>query len=774
MKKILLVALLSFLTISQAVAVVISGKVVSQTDSKPIPAAAITLKDKDNTIILQSQADEKGNFKIDAPNITSDNILTASFVGYETENIAIIAHDTQPLNLGNIYLAESKATQLEEVTVTADRIIRKVNKYIVIPQKEEVDRASKALELLEQMPLPGLQVDRVMQTIKINNGSPVLMVNGKERDAKYFSNLDPDKILRVEYNNIPGIRYADRGASGVINFILKEAEDGGSITAQFQSALTTGFINGYVNGTYNYKKSQFSLMYNCGYRDYDKWLANSNEKFIGGSNYIERDQRGVNSPMYYFDNTIATDYTYMHAPNTMLIVNFKSNFCPSSGGNDGHITETRNGLKSEYNRILRRKSNTYNPTLDIFFSKKMNNGQSLELNAVGNISHGYSKRSLWYNYEVEADNQEILYETDNDGWSLAAEAAYGKEFKTVATRFGVQYLHNYAENEYLASDNLSKMKKDNTYIYGEISGKIGKLGYNVGSGIKILAVNDYNNSRTFTRNLTTATLQVPINNNWSLRYNLQYIPQLPSLGALSPVVSQTDDITYSTGNPDLKPSETLKNEIRADFQSNKFTASLVANYLHTYNPILSSTLYDAENGYFIYTTENEKYLNRVTIGTQLSYKKLFNHFNISVSAYYNRFQSKGKLFNHSLNDFYSNLNIYSYFGNWSFGLGQCLAGRKTLNGTNISEGERMSQIFAQYKHRNFYFAAMMLCPFQKDGYKYQTTRLSRINPGYVVNWTKNNGNMLILSISYQANFGKSFKKNRKTLSNGGYDNGMVQ
>lgn len=775
MKNLAIAFLLCLFSALNIHAVVISGKVVSASDSREIPAASVSLKDKDGNFIIQSQTDINGKFRLESSNTGKECVLTASFVGFTPNNTAIIVNESTEINLGNIFLEESQDTKLDEVTVTANKIVQKVDKYIVIPQKDEVARSSKAIELLEQIPLPGLSVDRGLSKITISGGSPVFMVNGKERDANYFSNLDPDKILRIEYNNVPGIRYIDRGNTGIINIVLKEAEEGGSITTQVASAFTTGFVNGLFHGTYNYKKSQFSLFYNCGYRNYDEWLAVSNEKFIGDDkHYIERDQKGVNSPMYYFDNTITADYTYMHDANTMLVVEFKNNICPTSGGNDGLITEIKDNVTWEYDRVQRRKSNTYNPTLDVFFSKKLSHGQSIELNAVGNISNGYSERTIWYNYADAENDISIPFRSDNDGWSIAAEAVYGKTFTNVNTRFGVQYLHNYAENEYREVEGLSKMKKDNTYVYGELSGRLGKVGYSLGSGVKVLGVNDYTDSRTFVRNLTTAGLQYATGKNWSLSYNFSYSPSLPSLSQLSPIVSQTDDITYTAGNPDLKPSEQIVNTIRANFQYNKFSGSLVARYTHHFNPITNPTVYDAENEVFIYIPRNGKYLYSAVVGTQLSYKKLFNHFNISVSGYFSRHQTKGTTYKHHLNNFYSNLSIQGFFGNWVFGLGQCLATQRYLSGTTIGSYERMSNIYAQYKYRNFYFAAMMLCPFQKDGFRYEKTRMSKVNPGHYVNWTKDNGNMVTLSVAYQVNLGKSFKKNRKTLSNGGYDNGMVQ
>lgn len=752
----------------------ITGKVYSQIDSQPIAGALVCLLSPDSTTIAQTQTDVKGKFTLQTNSSIDKNIVTAAFVGYTTESITIFNADNGTIDLGNIFLSEAQDVMLNEVTVTANKVLQKADKYIVIPQSDEVSRASRAIDLLEQIPLPGLSVDRVLNSITVSNGAPMLMVNGKERDKNYFSNINPEKILRIEYNNTPGIRYIDRGAAGIINIVLKETDEGGSVTAQLQSALTTGFVNGYFNGSYNYGKSQFSLMYSCGYRDYDKWLANSNEKFIGGNHYIERIQRGIDSPMYYFDNNITADYTYMHNPNTMLVVNFNSNFCPASGGNDGHITEIKDGVNWEYDRVQRRKSNAYNPTLDVFFSKKMTGGHSLELNAVANMSNGYSKRTLTYLYDDAANNQEIPYETDNDGWSLAAEAAYGKQFTNITTRFGIQYLHNYAENKYKASDSFSKMKKDNTYVYGEVNGKIGKVAYNLGTGLKILNVDDYTDSRTFMRNLTTATLQYKAGEHWNLRYNFSYSPSLPSLSQLSPIISQTDDISYSTGNPSLKPSELIANSVNAFFQSGKFSADISAGYNHRFNPINATTIYDAKHDYFLFTRENGKYYYNAFGRIQLALKRLFNHLNIIVTTRYSSYQTKGNGYKHNLDNFSGHVTLQAYFGDWTFGAGQSFATQKYLSGTTIGSYENQSYIYAQYKYRNFYFGATVLCPFQKDGFKYETEFLSSVNPGYSVNWTKDNGNMFELSVTYQANFGKSFKKNRKTLNNKSYDNGMVQ
>jgi hypothetical protein len=57
---------------------------------------------------------------------------------------------------------------------------------------------------------------------------------------------------------------------------------------------------------------------------------------------------------------------------------------------------------------------------------------------------------------------------------------------------------------------------------------------------------------------------------------------------------------------------------------------------------------------------------------------------------------------------------------------------------------------------------------------YQSENLSAVHPYIHTNWTGDNGNMLVLGLTWKLNYGKGFNKSRKTLWNGGYDDGMVK
>ena len=97
-----------------------------------------------------------------------------------------------------------------------------------------------------------------------------------------------------------------------------------------------------------------------------------------------------------------------------------------------------------------------------------------------------------------------------------------------------------------------------------------------------------------------------------------------------------------------------------------------------------------------------------------------------------------------------------------------------LYGENYSVSEMAQSIYVQYRWKSLTAMLMWHCPFNPKGYRYETEGLSTVHPYRHINWTANNGNMFVLGLTWQMDFGKQYRKGEKTLHNGGYDNGMVR
>ncbi|PTL26541.1 hypothetical protein C3V39_05450 [Prevotella sp. oral taxon 820] len=83
------------------------------------------------------------------------------------------------------------------MTVIGKRVIRKADKYIIIPSTEEISRASESMSLLNELKLkmPGLRINEALQSITIDDATPILMINGKKQPLSKIQGLDHHDIL---------------------------------------------------------------------------------------------------------------------------------------------------------------------------------------------------------------------------------------------------------------------------------------------------------------------------------------------------------------------------------------------------------------------------------------------------------------------------------------------------------------------------------------------------------------------------------------------------
>ena len=729
-------------------------------DGNPVAYANIVLKTATgDSLIGSATTGEDGSFSIAADEGTY--YLTATFVGYERLVVRC--------NPGDIGTITMNAKQLEAVTVTANRTTEEVDRFVVLPKQEEVQAAGRTLVLLDMLKLPGLNVNVALQQITVDGGTAILQINGKEVPLARLANLKADQIKRVEYSNNPGTRYLDRGASGIINIILKEREDGGSIVAQGQSALTTGFVDGYLLGSYHKGKSEFALEYTLGYRNYDNVPYELEDRYIDPARTVTRSQR-TNMPFWYITHTLNAEYTYQHDDSTMFVASLQDNFLTKTLDAIGTMTETDRGVTTEQTMQQHSYQKDNLPKLDLFYTHKMPNDQKLELNVVGEYATDLYDNTLTYTSGTYATH------VDGHGYALSGEGVYSKQFGTTTLRTGLQYQHNFAENDYTLYNTTSAMTKDNTYLYAELQGSIGSnIGYSIGTGAKLLNVTDGTNSQSYLRNLSTARLNWRATDNLSLTAFVQYTPILPTLAALSPVFQQTDDVEGTIGNPNLKPSEQLRDALllRYNHSSGFYAFSSIGamRIFHTYFDVYH---YDADRDLFVLTYQNADLWYVPYAYAEVGVRGLWNHLNLSLDGTYYHYVSKGPEFSHTRNNFTANANAQFYWNSFVAGANFTLLPQWTLNAETYTMSEMAQSIYVQYRYKSLTAMLAWHCPFNKEGYRYETIGLSAVHPYHHTHWTANNGNMVVLGLTWQMDFGRKFHKGEKTLQNGGYDNGMVR
>lgn len=754
----LVLALMGVNTLAQT----ITGRLVD--DSGQLVAFANVALYADTVLRTSTTSGEDGTFSIECGNETYR--LEASYVGYERLSVRCQAGD-----LGTLTMS---ALQLREVEISASRITEEVNRYVVLPKPEEVEAAGRTLVLLDMLGLPGLKVDVVLQSITVDGGLAILQINGKEVPVARLANLRAEHIKRVEYSNNPGIRYLDRGASGIINIILKEREDGGSIVANGNTAFTTGFANGYLQGSYHVGKSEFSLEYTLGYRNYRNVPYELEDSYLDSARTVVRSKR-TNMPFWYITHELTTEYTYQHDDSTMFVAAIKDNYVTKTLSAYGTMTETDRGVTSDQSLEELQHQRDNLPSLDLYFTHRMLHGQKVELNVVGEYSTNCYDNTLTYIVDGLAPS---TYATDVDGhgYALSAEGAYSKRLGTAELRTGLQYQHNFAENDYVFQSTVTSMTKDNAYLYAELTGSFGpNVGYSIGTGAKLFNVSNGEQSKGYLRNLSTASLQWRINQQFSLTATAQYTPILPTLASLSPVFQQTDDVEGQQGNPDLKPSEQLQAALMLRYTHPKgYYVIANSGLMHIFHPYFDGYQYNAERDLFVLSYYDADRWHVPYGYLETGVKGLWNRLNLSFAGVYFHYVSEGPEFSHTRDNIAAEINVQFFWKGVVAGANFTLLPRMKLLAEDFTKDEMTQEIYLQYRWKSLTASAMWLCPLNPDGYSYEVQGLSAVHPIRHTHWTADNGNMLVLSLTWQMDFGRQYRKSEKTLQNGGYDNGMVR
>lgn len=757
--------------------------------------ADMVLKNAEGKAIKAGISNEKGEFSFDQLTPDATYVLEASSVGYVSLTIR-----TGAMDLGELTMPRD-IQQLESAGVQAARVGEKAGQFMLVPDPKDVSVSSKGLDLLALQQLPGLRVDKGMKSVTVNGGTPVYKINGKEVPFNRIANLNPESVKRIEYSENAGIRYLDRGASGIINFVLKDSDDGGSFYIDASSAVTTAFRDGNMMGSYHKGKSEIMLSYWYSERDYKKGPAHGVESYLAPDrtvSVVTDEER----PLGYISEGLKLEYTYQPSDSAMFVASLSDNLTPHAW-NRGHGTTLIEdsalgigaGASQSYQTTSRRDQSQNAPVLDLYYSRGLRNGQKMEFNVVGQYSR--MKGSTLTDYS-DPEMGSYFMEVVNGGWALSGEAAYSKQFEKVGLRTGVQYQYNHSRNDYSAQDVISKMDKNNVYGYLQFDGPLGdKVSWAAGTGVKFFAVSEMEDgvvhasgnaagvggasasgadvsAKSYVRNLSSAQLNWKISDEWSMTATSSFSPSLPTLSDLSPVLVRSDRYAATQGNPDLRPQSNLNNRIMVRYSSKKgFFANARTGYDHVFSPIVTTYRYSPEMDVFISTPGNADLENRVYAGLETGVKRLFGHIDLTVEGTWKREMSKGSTFRHVNNNFSGYAQANASWEKFSCGAGFTFAPDWTLSGEQLFSSENAQFIWANYKIKNLTLGINWTCPFNKNGFYYCQKGLSDVHSFVFENWTVQNGNMVVLNLTWNLDFGKSFRKGSKTLSNGGYDAGIV-
>ena len=734
--------------------ITIQGRVLASSDSTALVGASVGLFDDKGQLTSGVSTESEGQFALQAdPQVARE--LRISSLGYTPMTIQIAGDARGVIALGTLYMSEDSQL-LDQVVVQGQR--SRVDKMLLFPQQAELARSQDFLSLLQTMQLRGLTIDLMNKQASIRGGEVQWQVDGVPRTIQDVQSIDPKRILRIEYSDMVSARYTDRGIGGIVNVILKERLHGGSVWTQVESALTTGFVNGALGARYDRGLHSFTLDYNNGFRDYRKRFAYLETKYIAPHEELTRTETPEASPFGYMVQNLNLSYLYKPSERQQFSATLRNEFVNYHSTSRSEIAQSGS---DPFHRESSVKERSYTPALDLYYANMLSNGGKLEVNLVGSYSHGSHSFSL--QDQMATQMREVQNAVDVSRTALIGEVVYNHPFSShfmLAT--GLQHTTAYSLNKYVEmTDNLLE---NNSYLFANAQGQLGKMQYSIGTGAKLFVVQDATDRKLFVRNQSTLSLFYSPINHLTLVLKSTYLPTLPSLSMLSRVQQRVDDLMRTSGNPDLKAAQSLYNRFGVYYQTKLFTSNLDFSINNTWAPILWDATYDVAGGYFLNRATNGRFNRQYSISWQGGLNNLWNFLTLQGTVRYDMFRTHTGVAAYQLNSLYWNASVMMSYKGWTLGY-DYVHPQWTLSGHTKSLGENSSRLMLLYKYRDWSFYASCIFPFTPRGAEYQSETLSPVIPSTSRVYILDNRNMVTVGVAWRLNFGKQLQLIDRTLQN---------
>ncbi|MBR3648144.1 MAG: TonB-dependent receptor, partial [Paludibacteraceae bacterium] len=594
----------------------VSGVIKDAADKSALIGVNVSLKQGDQQV-SGTATDAHGKFSLEAE--TGEFVLECSYIGYEPIGMSLTVSGNT--NLGTIEMNEA-STELSEVVVEGDAVIQKVDRQILLPNKEQLGASSDGMSLLQNLQIPRIVVNPTDNTVKtLANQDVQLRINGIEASNSEVMAINPKDVIRIEYHDQPGVRY--NGAAAVINYIVRHRDTGGNLMLNASNGVTMpGWGEYHLSGKVNFGKSSFSLMTHYSPRDI-YWTRTNAETYNFSTGTIEN--REVGEPTRFKGNPVNLGLTYnwTNCEKNMLQIALRDfmNFTPHSKTNrDSRLYQATDSFAIHDHE----SSKSISPSLDIYYEHNLPDDHHLYFDLVGTYINSSNDRRFQQiplspnsasascvspigTYtrtcsrfeqtplgETVADTTDVTSRVRGNKYSLIGEAIYEKDWENIALTVGVRHNQQWMENLYQVPSDQGQSTKVSmttaeTYAFAEVQQRVKQFSYAVGIGAMHTYIEQAGQKQSNWIARPQLTLSYDFGKGVFWKYKGYVSGYQPSLSAMSDVAQQIDKYQIRQGNPNLKPVMFVANEMQLSWQSKHVNLNLWANYSYDHKPIMDET-----------------------------------------------------------------------------------------------------------------------------------------------------------------------------------------
>lgn len=766
MKTIIIAAILMLFSVGiHSQQIQIKGEIRDAGDSQPVEFANIVLQTLDSAFIAGTNSNEKGAFRLEKIK-PGDYRLVVSYLGYETTYVSILGI-AKSIDLGKVLLQPSSVA-LEEVTIKASAVRSYSDRRIAFPTDQQKQNATNGINLLSTMMLPRLQVNPLTNEVKADEGDIQFCINGIKVEALDVQALSPKEIIRVEYHDNPGVRYGNVAA--VLDYIVKRETTGGSVNMNLSNSPVTVFGDDQVAIRLNHKKSEFGLQYSTRYRNFNaRKEALETYNFGDGAN-MQRVLNGI--PTYIMETTHNTSLNYSLVEADKYYFNATLRYSFTKERKKSHsllyekrtpeqITDVRSGGESR----------SHLPSLDLYYMRTLKNKQTITANIVGT----YINTDANQNY-TEKEKEEVLSDVLSNvlgkKYSLIGEGIYEKNWDFGRLSSGVKHSQAWTDNTYAGTvGGNTRMKQSETYLFAEFSGKVKRLNYMGGVGVaRSWFKQEGEDSYQYYSFRPKVSLQYNITDNTFIRLGGSVGNTSPALSELSAIEQIIDTLQIRRGNPYLTPYINYNTYLNYEYRKGLFTGGVNLYYWYSPDMIMEETLF--ENNKFIRTYANQNSWQKVSGDLNIRFGPIKNILMFNITGGVNHFISDGRTYRHTYTNLYYTASVMAMYKKF-MGMFQIGSPRNNFVGETMHGGENIHLFMLRYNQGKFTAGAGIMLPFSSL-YKREDENRNRYAPYKMESFSTSASRMLLLTFSWNFEFGRKYKGGSKKLNNIDTDAGIVK
>jgi hypothetical protein len=346
---------------------------------------------------------------------------------------------------------------------------------------------------------------------------------------------------------------------------------------------------------------------------------------------------------------------------------------------------------------------------------------------------------------------------------------------------GGEYTIGFTDNKYVGSTNTHALiHNNNEYLFAQIQGKLpfGKkektIDYQLGIGANRSSIHqgDFGYDNWTIRPQLTVSL--PINKNMNLRMQSRITPNDPSLGNVTDVRQYSNSLLVSSGNKELKPSHTWRNNLSLNGEIKNIEYEVEVSWANNPNALMNTYAPEKEaNGKWVIVSrpENHKRFSQGYIYGEMTWKVLPDKWHVAFQTSYDHYESIGNTYRHFYNT--AEVGIYSWaqFGNFSV---DALFRTQPhyFSGEKSQGGEQRGDINIHYKWKDLKFSLGCLLIGSTMGFDYNYKINSKWYKDDAHLYYLDNANMIHISASWNFSHGRKYKAADRILNNKDNDSGV--